>query len=131
MAVLAAGCFWRHFDARVAVNAELLRDEARKGVDLAVAGRVSAEELAELLYPLARARALAADARRRLGSRPAPPALRGLEKLLAAYAKLCNAIDRERRAHAGPVPRPVLARPLGRVARSAARLLGRRAAGVR
>lgn len=122
-ALAIAGCFWRDFDARLAMHAGLLRDEARKGVDVAEAGALTAEDLTELLYPLGRARAYAAAARRHLDDRPAPPVLGDFEQLLAAYARLCDAIDRARRAHPGRVPPRVLASPLRRVERRAAAVL--------
>lgn len=125
VALATVGCFWREFDARLAMHTELLRDQARKGVDVAVAGRFTAEGLTELLYPLGRARAFAAAARRRLGDGPPPPALLEFEQLLAAYTRLCDAIDRARRAHAGPVPAAALASPLARVERRAGSLLAR------
>jgi hypothetical protein len=122
-ALAAAGCFWRDFDARLAMHAELLRDEGRKGVAVAVAGALTAEDLTELLYPLGRARAYAAVAHRHLGARPTPPVLGDFEQLLAAYARLCDAIDRARRAHPGRVPPRLLASPLRRVERRAAAVL--------
>jgi hypothetical protein len=119
------GCFWRDFDARLIMHAELLRDQARKGVDVAVAGRFTAGGLTELLYPLGRARAFAAQVRRRVGDGPAPPVLADFERLLEAYTRLCDAIDRARRVHGGAVPASVLARPLGHVERRAAVVLAR------
>lgn len=126
VAVLATlGCFWREFDARLAMHTELLRDQARKGVDVAVAGRFTAEGLTELLYPLGRGRAFAATARRRLGDGAPPRELLEFEQLLAAYTRLCDAIDQARRTYAGSVPAAVLASPLARVERRAAALLAR------
>jgi len=108
LALAATACFWRDFDGRVAMHTDLLVAIGRKGVDLAVAGRLTAADLAELLYPLSRGRAFAEKARRRLGDEPPPPGLVPFEALLGDYATLCDLVDRERRTHGGPVPLDVL-----------------------
>jgi len=126
LALVTIACTPKPFGERALMHAELLRDQARKGVDLAVAGQLTAEALAELLYPLARAREATQEERERAGAGAGPfshamtsPVLRKLEALCIAYADLVDAIDRARREHAGPVPEGVLKPAMQEVERRA------------
>src|SRR5205814_6177892 len=52
--VLLAGCFWRTYGRLAATHVDLLVAMARKGTDLVASGRLSAESMPELTYPLER-----------------------------------------------------------------------------
>jgi len=117
-----AGCFWRTYASRAAMHTELLLAMTRKGIDLVRARRFAPENLPELYYPLDRARAFAATARRRSGEDP-PPSLPALETLLARYEAFCDAVDEMRRGPRTP--------PLRRAMRDAAREVDAAAAAVR
>jgi hypothetical protein len=121
-AVLAAGCFWRSYGARMAMHTDVLLAMTRKGTDLVKTGRFTPENLPELHYPLDRARSFAVDAARRSGQEP-PPSLRAFEELLTAYGEFCRVIDVVRTARLEGVRRRML--------REAARSVRRDAAAVR
>jgi hypothetical protein len=94
------GCFWRSYPQRLRTHSDLLVAFARKGRDLVASGRFSAENLPELTYPLERAQAFAADARRRT---EAPPAsLVAFERLIERYRALVERVDRQRHERDGP-----------------------------
>jgi hypothetical protein len=94
------GCFWRSYPQRLRTHCDLLVAFARKGRDLVATGRFSAENLPELTYPLERAQAFAADARRRT---EAPPAsLVAFERLIERYRALVERVDRRRHERDGP-----------------------------
>jgi hypothetical protein len=120
--VLAAGCFWRSYGARMAMHTDLLVAMTRKGTDLVKTVRFTPENLPELHYPLDRARAFAADAARRSGQEP-PPSLQAFEKLLAAYGEFCRVVDDVRTARFEGARRQML--------REAARSVRQNAAAVR
>ena len=73
---------------------------ARKGRDLVVTGRFTAENLPQLTYPLERAAAFAADVQRRTETPPA--SLLAFERLLERYRAFVERVDRERHERAGP-----------------------------
>ncbi|HWP67256.1 MAG TPA: hypothetical protein VNO26_15265 [Candidatus Limnocylindria bacterium] len=81
------------------MHAELLAAMAGKGADLVAAHRFTPETLAELHYPLDRARAYASEAARRSGA-DRPPSLTAFERLLEAYGEFCAVADEARRAPA-------------------------------
>ncbi len=91
----ASGCFWRSYPERLRTHAELLVSFARKARDLVATGRFTAEDLPELTYPLERASAFAADARRRADAPPA--SLVAFDTLLGRYRALVDQVDRARR----------------------------------
>jgi len=91
----ASGCFWHRYPTRLRVHCDLLVAYARKARDLVHAGLFSAETLPELVYPLERATAFAADARRRTDD--PPPSLAAFDTLLARYRALVDLVDRTRR----------------------------------
>ena len=70
--LVLAGCFWRTYGRLAATHVEVLTAMARKGADLVASGRLTAESMPELTYPLERAQAFARTARERSGE--APPA---------------------------------------------------------
>ena len=117
--MLAAGCFWRSYGRLAATHADLLVAMARKGTDLVVSGRLTAESLPELTYPLERAEAFARAARQRSAEHP-PPSLAALEAVLARYREFLDTLDRVRRRETGEAARAGLAEPLARVERAAA-----------
>src|SRR5438874_12643959 len=98
--VLLAGCFWRSYDRLAATHADLLLAMARKGTDLVASGRLTAESMPELTYPLERAQAFVHEARARSGGAP-PASLEALDALRARYRVLVDALDRVRRAQSG------------------------------
>ena len=108
---LLSGCFWRSYGRQAATHVEVLTAIAHKGVDLVVAGRLTAETIPELTYPLERAQAFATRAAR--GA--APPSLRAFGDLLARYRELVDALDRVRREAKGEDARVALREPLARV----------------
>ena len=116
---LVAGCFWRSYPERIATHADVLVSMARKGVDLLAADRMTAGTLPELIYPLERGQALAAEARRRSGSAP-PPSLVAFEALLRRYRTFCEEVDRLRRERPGSGARAALGPALHDVERAAA-----------
>ena len=87
---------------------------ARKGSDLVASGRLTAESMPELTYPLERAEAFAHAARARSGA-PAPASLVALETLIARYRAFVDALDRVRRERTGEAARTALAGPLADV----------------
>jgi hypothetical protein len=102
-----AGCFWRTYGARAAMHTDLLVAMTRKGTDLVRARRFAPENLPELYYPLERALAFAAGARRRSGEHP-PESLVALEALLGRYEAFCHAVDELRRGPRTPAARRTL-----------------------
>jgi len=91
---------------------------ARKGADLVASGRLTAETMPELTYPLERAQAFAREARARSGSAP-PRSLDALDVLIARYREFVDALDRVRRDTHGEAARAALAEPLARVEEAA------------
>jgi hypothetical protein len=92
---VASGCFWRSYPQRLRTHSELLVAFARKGHDLVATGRFTAESLPELTYPLERAAAFAAEARRRTDT--PPPSLVAFEELIARYREFVDRVDLARR----------------------------------
>jgi hypothetical protein len=109
---LLSGCFWHSYGRQAATHTDVLVGIARKGVDLATVGRLTAETMPELTYPLERAEAFAQAAAAR--ATPPPPSLTAFETLVARYRELVDAIDRARRDHSVP-PGEQLAQPLAAV----------------
>jgi len=87
---------------------------ARKGADLVASGRLTAESMPELTYPLERAEAFAHEARTRSGG-AAPASLDALDALCVRYRAFLDALDRVRRERSGAAARAVLAEPLAAV----------------
>jgi len=117
LAVLA-GCFWRSYGRLLATHADLLVAMARKGSDLVANGRLTAESMPELTYPLERAQAFAQEARARASGDP-PPSLVAFEALIARYREFVDSLDRTRREQTGETARSVLQQPLARVEQAA------------
>jgi hypothetical protein len=109
LALALAACFWRGYGRLAATHAELLAAIARKGYDLVAAGRLTAESMPELTYPLERAQAFVADAGRRAGS-ARPPSLGALETLVERYRRFIDVLDRVRRARTTAGRRELAAR---------------------
>jgi len=112
--VLLAGCFWRSYGRAVATHVEVLLGMARKGVDLVANGRLTAESMPELTYPLERAQAFAETARARAAGRP-PGSLLAFEALLVRYRSFLDALDRVRRQQSGAAAGRTLQAPLAAV----------------
>src|SRR5207245_3676748 len=108
---LLAGCFWRTYGRLAATHAELLVAMARKHTDLVASGRLTAESMPELTYPLERAEAFAREARARSGGAP-PASLEALDALCGRYRGFVDALDRVRRGRSGGAARAALAGPL-------------------
>src|SRR5262249_38149936 len=109
---LASGCFWHSYPERMRTHTELLVEFARKGRDLVATGRFRAESLAELTYPLERASAFAAEARRHAAA--PPPSLAAFERLVDRYRVFVDRLDRSRRDDAAEAA-AALAQPLADV----------------
>ena len=114
---LLGACFWRSYGKATATHADLLVAMARKGADLVASGRLTAESLPELTYPLERADAFLRAAAARSTDHP-PPSLRALEDLRARYQEFLDALDRVRREKSGEAARAALAEPLAMVERA-------------
>jgi hypothetical protein len=112
--VVVAGCFWRSYGRLAATHVDLLTAMARKGADLVASGRLTAESMPELTYPLERAEAFARAARARSRGAP-PPSLEAFDTLLARYRAFVDALDRVRREKSGDDARAALAPPLAAV----------------
>jgi hypothetical protein len=108
--VLTVGCGGRADQRLALVHVELLTALARKGADLVASGRLTAESMPELTYPLERAQAFAA-----LRRQPRPPWLDSFETLVARYRDFVDALDRVRREQGGEGARTALAAPLAAV----------------
>ena len=91
---------------------------ARKGADLVASGRLTAETMPELTYPLERAQAFVREARSRSAGAP-PPSLDALDVLVARYRDFVDALDRVRRDTRGDAARAALAGPLAAVEEAA------------
>jgi hypothetical protein len=113
---LLGGCFWRSAGREAATHVEVLTAIAHKGVDLVVEGRLTAESMPELTYPLERAQAFAA----RWTGGAAPPWLQAFADLLDRYRELVDALDRVRREAKGDAAAAALREPLARVDAAAA-----------
>ena len=111
---LFGACSWRSYGKATATHADLLVAMARKGADLVASGRLTAESLPELTYPLERADAFLRAAAARSTDHP-PPSLRALEDLRARYQEFLDALDRVRRERSGEAARAALADPLAAV----------------
>lgn len=118
MLLLLAGCFWRSYGPQTATHADVLVGIARKGADLVGAGRLTAESMPELTYPLERAVAYADRVSARSG-KPRPESLVAFEALIARYREFVDALDRVRREHEPDAARRALAGPLAAVEEAA------------
>jgi len=83
---LFGACSWRSYGKATATHADLLVAMARKGADLVASGRLTAESLPELTYPLERADAFLRAAAARSTDHP-PPSLRALAEPLATVER--------------------------------------------
>jgi hypothetical protein len=116
--VLVAGCFWRSYGQQALAHVDLLTAMAHKGADLVAGGRLTAETMPELTYPLERAQAFARAAAARSRGAP-PPSLTAFAALVERYREFVDALDRVRREHTGDKAREALAEPLAAVAAAA------------
>ncbi len=114
LASVLVGCSWRSYGRLALTHVELLTALARKGTDLVASGRLTAESMPELTYPLERAQAFAEKARARAVA-PPPASLVAFETLVARYRAFVDALDRVRREHAGATARAALEPPLAAV----------------
>ena len=112
--LLLAGCFWRSYGRLAAVHVDVLVAMARKGVDLVANGRMSAESMPELTYPLERAEAFARTATAR-SPETRPSSLVAFGELLAQYRQFLDALDQARRTARGEEARTVLGPSLAAV----------------
>jgi hypothetical protein len=115
---LVSGCFWRSYGRIAATHVDLLTAMAHKGADLVASGRLTAESMPELTYPLERAQAFVADATARYRDRP-PASLAALATLVVRYRDFVDVLDRVRRERTGEAARAALAGPLADVDRAA------------
>jgi hypothetical protein len=118
---LLAGCFWRSYGRQAATHVDVLLGIARKGADLVGNGRLTAESMPELTYPLERAVAFADRAARGSGE-ARPQSLREFQTLITRYREFVDALDRARREQAPEEARRALAEPLAAVERAGAQV---------
>ena len=118
LVVLLAGCFWRSYGRQAATHVDVLVAIARKGADLVANGRLTAESMPELTYPLERAQAFAA----RWSGGAAPAWMPAFVDLLDRYRALVDALDRVRREAKGEAAGAALREPLARVDAAADRV---------
>jgi hypothetical protein len=111
--VASGGCFWRSYAPRLHTHTELMVAMARKGVDLVASGRLTAENMPELTYPLERAEAFARDAHAHSGT--PPPSLVAFDTLIARYRAFVDTLDATRRTQHGGDAAAALAGPLASV----------------
>ena len=116
--VAAGGCFWRSYAPRLRTHTELMVAMARKGADLVASGRLTAENMPELTYPLERAEAFARDAHAH-GGTPPPASLVAFDTLVARYRAFVDALDATRRTQRGTEAAAALAGPLTSVENAA------------
>lgn len=114
LVTVAAGCFWHSYGNLARTHVALLTALAGKGADLVASGRLTAETMPELTYPLERAQVFAAQARARAGDAP-PASLNAFEALVARYREFVDALDQVRREHSGAEARRALEPPLAAV----------------
>jgi len=112
--LLITGCFWRSYGPQAATHTDVLLGMARKGADLVAGGRLSAESMPELTYPLERALAFANRAAARSGE-TRPESLVAFEALVARYREFVGTLDRVRREQPAAEARAALAAPLAAV----------------
>src|SRR5262249_46702332 len=112
--LVLTGCFWRTYGRLAETHVEVLTAMASKGADLVASGRLTAESMPELTYPLERAQAFARAAASKAGA-TRPASLAAFEALLARYQAFVDALDRVRREHVGEDARRALAQPLAAV----------------
>ena len=116
--VLTLGaCFASRPERAAATHVDVLAIMARKGADLVTSGRLTAENMPELTYPLERATAFADAQRRR-----APRWLPAFDDLVARYRDFVDTLDAIRRTERGESARAALAQPLAAVDAAAARV---------
>jgi hypothetical protein len=118
VAVACGGAAAARQEART--HADVLESIARKGADLVRSGRLVAESMPELTYPLERAQAFARTARDR--ARLEPAALAALDALVERYRAFVDTLDRVRREHEPTEAARVLAVRLAAVEDAAALL---------
>jgi hypothetical protein len=121
LVALLAGCFWRSYGPQAAAHADVLVAIARKGADLVANGRLTAESMPELTYPLERAVAFLQKARGRAGTAP-PESLAALATLTERYRDFVDVLDRVRREREPEEARAALAAPLMAVEAAGARV---------
>lgn len=109
-----SACFWRSFGRVVEVHVDVLVGTARKGADLVAKGRLTAESMPELMYPLERATAFARKAAARARGVP-PQSLAAFEQLLARYRTFVDTLDQTRRTTRPAEAGAALAQPLAAV----------------
>mgnify|MGYP006992540842 CR=1 FL=1 len=112
--LVAAGCAGRADVRQALTHAGLLTALARKGADLVASGRLTAESMPELTYPLERAQAFAGATAAGAGA-ARPPWLTPFEALVGRYRDFVDALDRVRREEGGTAARAALAGPLAAV----------------
>ncbi|HJQ84819.1 MAG TPA: hypothetical protein VKA21_12125 [Candidatus Binatia bacterium] len=109
-----AGCFWRSYGSAAAAHVDLLAAMAHKGADLVANGRLTAESMPELTYPLERAQAFTSAAHARSRGRP-PASLEALDILVARYRDFVDTLDVTRRDRRPDEARTALAVQLSAV----------------
>jgi hypothetical protein len=96
LVLVGGACGWRDTTRMTATHAEVLTSVARKGYELVVAGRLTAETMPELTYPLERSQAFVA-ARTPGAAGRERDAVAALAALVERYRRFVDVLDRVRR----------------------------------
>jgi len=115
--LVLTGCLGSRFERAAAAHVDVLASMARKGADLVASGRLTAENMPELTYPLERAAAFASTVR----ARRAPAWLPAFDDLVGRYRDFVDTLDRIRREQRGAAAGAALAETLAAVEEAAAR----------
>jgi hypothetical protein len=118
--VVAVACTGAAARREARTHADVLEAIAGKGADLVQSGRLVAESMPELTYPLERAQAFARTARAR--ARLEPAALDALDALVERYRAFVDTLDRVRRELEPSAAARALVEPLAAVRHAAASL---------
>jgi hypothetical protein len=108
ISILAVACSGAAARREARTHTDVLESIAQKGVDLVRTGRLVAESMPELTYPLERAKAFAEREVVRRGE-PLPASLVAFQDLVARYRDFVDALDQIRRERGGTEARDALA----------------------
>jgi hypothetical protein len=116
--LILTGCLGSRLERAAAAHVDVLTGTARKGADLVASGRLTAENMPELTYPLERAASFARTVR----ARGAPAWLPAFDDLVGRYRDFVDTLDRIRREERGAAATAALREPLAAVDETAERV---------